>query len=918
MTQDLERRLLAIMFTDMVGFTALMQKDETLGLQKRKRHRQVFEEEHAKFNGEIIQYFGDGTLSVFSNSVHAVACAIKIQKALKTPIEVPLRIGIHTGNVVIEKDGIVGDAVNIASRIESFANVGGVLISDAIHDQIKNQVQWDFVHLGKFSLKNVDRPFEIYAIATEDLVVPDPDFLHGKGQRYAALKGDIPIPATPILGREKEVKDVIELLRKHQVVTLSGTGGMGKTRLSLEICHFLKPTFKDGIAFISMATLTDAKEVMPTLAAALDVKEAEGRELVKGVAALISERKALIVLDNLEQVISAAQEIAELISMCPNLKILCTSRTPLKIKAEQEYPLHPLPLPAKADMDSLMENPAIELFVERAERVNIDFELTDDNAEAVLEICRRMDGLPLALELAAARIRILPPEKLLQRLNRALDLLTGGSKDLPERHQTLRATIAWSHSLLNESEQQLFRRLAAFAGGFTLEAIEAVCYADADAAFLAMDELESLLDKGLVENVDGGSRFSLLQTIKDFAAERLIAVGEADATFQKHAQFFSKIAQVLSEGTMGEHQIERMRQGALEDANIHVAIDFLLEKAKGGDENAKELGLNVCGELFMYWHIRGKHKTAKEYINSFFDATKDQTPSIGKCKALFNLQVATFTLGEMDQSKAAAMENHAMAEILKDKLEMVKSSFSMSFGHLFLDFEVALQYSHEAVARCRELDNDYWLGFTLWQHGLVQMINGDLETAKESLSESLSLFQKTKDNEGKGCAQSGLAMLEFIACDYENAIESYQDALSAFEAVGDRPEEARVLSEMSWTYLAHKNTVGARKCIMDSIQAYQEVGSTRGIGLSLNGLAAIEAVEGHPKLAVEIAAAAEHFAEQEGVVVEFGANNHGKIYLDNAKKELSEMEIDNAIKTGITRTIKEIIEMTELEAVRIS
>ena len=918
MEREVNRRLVAIMFTDMVGYTALMQRDEKMAIQKRNRHREVLKRQHERCRGEIIQYFGDGTLSIFSNSVDAVECAVEIQKELKVPIEVSLRIGIHVGNVLIEKDGIIGDAVNIASRIESFANVGGVLISDAVQDQVKNQEQCDFVHLGKFKLKNVERPFEIFAVSSEGLAIPRPASLQGKGEKIASLKSDFPTPITPLLGREKELNSVIELLQKHKVVTITGTGGLGKTRLSLEICACSEPEFKDGIAFVSMATLTEATEVMPTLAAALDVKETEGRKLIDGVAALISDKKALLVLDNLEQVISAAKEIAHLAANCPNLKILCTSRTPLKIKAEQEYALHPLPLPEKIDSTPLIKYPAIELFVSRAQKVNMDFELTEENAEAVLGICRRMNGLPLALELAAARIRILSPEKLLHRLNRALDLLTTGSKDLPERHQTLRATIDWSHALLSESEQQLFRRLGVFAGGFTLEAIEEVCYENEDAALSALDELESLVDKGLVENVDGGSRFNLLQTINDFAMEQLKEKGENDQFYQKHAEYYFKIAKKLRIGTQGERQLALMKEGMLEEANILRALDYLLSKAKNGKEDAKELGLSICGELFMYWHIKGKHKTGKSYIHAFFGATENQDPSMGKCAALLTLHIATFTLGEIEAAKTSAERHYKMAAQLQNGLEMAKSSFAMGFSHLFIDLELAKRYSDEGVIRFRKLANDSWLGFSLWQNGLINLTSGDLEKAKECYSESYSLFQKVEDNEGKGCAKSGLAMLEFIAGNYEKALEKYQEALYSFKAVGDRLEEARILSEMSWTYLANKNTIAAQKYTLDSIQAYQEVGSPRGIGLSLNGLATIEAVEGRPKKAIEIAAAAQKFAEQEGVVNQFCANNHGKIYLDNAKKELSELEIENAENAGRMLSLKDVLEMAENDAILIT
>ncbi|MBK8652748.1 MAG: tetratricopeptide repeat protein [Haliscomenobacter sp.] len=911
MQKDLNRKLVAIMFTDMVGFTALMQRDERLGLEKRNRHKQVFEAQHQSFKGEIIQYFGDGTLSIFNNSIDAITCAIEIQKELRAPVEVPLRIGIHSGNVVIEDDGIIGDAVNIASRIESFANIGGVLISDAVLDQVKNQAHWSFVSLGKFSLQNVERPFEIFAVASEGLVVPDPDFLHGKGEKFAILKSFIPVPATPLLGREKEVKELIGLLDTQKIVTLTGTGGMGKTRLALEICHLIKPVYQDGIAFVSMATLTDATEVMPTLAAALDIKDAEGRGLIEGVAALVSDKKALLVLDNLEHVISAAQEIAELSSHCPNLKILCTSRTPLKIKAEQEYALLPLPLPEKSDHSSLMTYPSIQLFVDRAKRVNKDFELTEDNAIAVTEICHRMDGLPLALELAAARIRILSPEKLLDRLGRALDLLTTGSKDLPERHQTLRATIDWSHSLLNKEEQQLFRRLAAFSGGFTQEAIEACCYENENAAFSALDELESLLDKGLIVNMDAGNRFSFLQTIKDFAMEKLKAAGEEEMIFQKHADYYLEIAKTLHLGTQGDKQLARMYQGALEENNIQTALDFLLSKANEGDENAREKGLTICGELWMYWHIRGKHVSAEAFANAFLKGAKDEKPTLGKSKSLLTLGLAYWTLGKHEKCLETALMHYAIATELEDELEMAKASFNVLLGYIYLNLEKAAIYSREAIERFQKLGSEYWLSMIFFTDGLIKLMSGNLKEAGASFNESLQFQQKTGDNEVKGGSLSCLALLDAIDENYERAIELYQQSLAAYEAVGDRPEEARILSELSWTYLAIKNTTAARKYVLDSIQAYQEVGSMRGVGISMNGLAAIESVEGRPVNAIEIASAAEHFAEQEGIVNEYGLNNAGKIYLDNAKKELSPEEIERAVKSGRQLSVKEVLRMAE-------
>lgn len=914
------RRLVAIMFTDMVGFTALMQHDEALGLKKRQRHKEVFESEHRKFNGEIIQYFGDGTLSIFSNSYDAVECAIEIQKSLKEPIEVPLRIGIHTGHAIIEEDGIIGDAINIASRIESFANPGGVFISDTVYDQVRNQTQLEFISQGKFSLKNINRPFEIFAVAAEGLNVPPVNYLRGKGERIAPLKTDIPEPSGPLIGREKEMEDLLRLMNENRIVTITGTGGVGKTRIAQEICKIQSEEFKDGIAYVSMATLSDAEEVIPTLANALDIKEAHDRELIDGIAALISDKKGLIVLDNLEQVISAAKEIASLLASCPNLKILCTSRTPLKIQSEAEYSLNPLSIPETNDFEKIKGFHSVEMFVRRARQTNIDFELTEENARHIVEICQRVDGLPLAIELAAARIKILTPEKLLERLSRSLDILTTGSKDLPERHQRLRTTIGWSYSLLNEPEKRLFRRLSVFNGGFTLEAVESVCYANDEDDFLAIDELESLIDKGLVVNRKVGARFGLLQTINDFASEKLVEFGEQNDLQLRHAAYYAEVAIKLDEGVQGKDQTHRMKQGLLEEANIFAALDYLLEDAKNGNLEAREKGLDICGDLWMYWHIRGKHRTAKRYVIEFIDTSENKTVTKAYLKALFTLNLSLNLLGELELGEEYALKACAESKEFGDKLEIAKAYFMAGMAYLFLDIQKALEYSEACLVILEELNLEYWLALSFWQRGLLLFVAGQPLEAKELFAKALPLAQKINDNEVKGAALSGLAITEMIEGNFDSSIELYQQSLIAFKTVGDRPEEARVYSELAWHYINRKNTHLGRKYALESIQAHQEVGSMRGVGTSMLCFAALEGIKGNPLEAVKIASAAESFGRQEGVVVVngFGLNNQGKIFLDEAKAQLSASEIDQAEKQGSELTLGQVLEMVDNKMVAVA
>ncbi len=332
------------MFTDMVGYTALIQADERVALDKRDRYMSALESHHDAFGGTIVQRLGDGSMSMFPSALAAVLAAVEIQRALAVE-DVPIRVGVHVGEVVVDSERLTGDAVNIAARIESFAVPGGVMLSDSAYEQIKNRSDVGVIRLGRFRLKNVGRPFELYAIAAEGIVVPDPEALEGKGERFASLPSNLPEPTTPLVGRAADLASLVELAREHRVVTVTGPGGVGKTRIVVELGRLLAPEFLDGVAFIALAEVTDPAQFVPALADALDVKEAEERTLAEGVAALIGDKKALLLLDNLEQVVAAASDVAGLIESCPGLQIVTTSRTPLRIAAEREYALDPFEFP---------------------------------------------------------------------------------------------------------------------------------------------------------------------------------------------------------------------------------------------------------------------------------------------------------------------------------------------------------------------------------------------------------------------------------------------------------------------------------------------------------------------------------------------------------------------------------------------
>jgi predicted ATPase len=383
-----------------------------------------------------------------------------------------------------------------------------------------------------------------------------------------------PAPPTDLIGREAQVEGALDRLRDGaRVLTVTGVGGTGKTRFAIEIFRRLEHECAGGAAFVSLASVTSPAEVMPVISATLDIAEAHGRSALEAIATVVGDRHVLLVVDNFEQVVEAAEDVAALMARCPGLQMVVTSRRPLKIGAEVELALPPLRLPEEGDTDlsHLLDCPSVALFVQRAQKVKPGFALSRGNAESVAGICRSLDGLPLALELAAARVRVLEPKALLQRLDHALDLLTTGDRDLPLRQRTLRATISWSYSLLTPEEQRLLRRLSAFHEGWTIEALEQVCYPEDD-RWRALDELESLVEKGLVRVVGMGGRYSLLETIRAFAAEQLHAGAEVEAARDAHAAFFLEFARQVDAGIRGSTQLEAMDRGRAENANTFAAL----------------------------------------------------------------------------------------------------------------------------------------------------------------------------------------------------------------------------------------------------------------------------------------------------------------------------------------------------------
>ena len=892
--ERVDRRLVAVMFTDMVGYTALMQADEDLALERRDRYVSALERHHDAFGGTIVQRLGDGSMSMFPSSLGAVQAAVEIQRELAT-YEVEARVGVHVGEVIVEPERLTGEAVNIAARIESFAVPGGVMLSDAAYDQIKNRSDVAVVPLGRFRLKNVGRPLELYAVSADGVVVPNPGALEGKGERLSSLPSNLPSRGGLLIGRANDLSSLAGLVREHRLVTITGPGGVGKTSVAVELGRMLAPEFLDGVAFVSLTEVTEAESFLPALADALDVKEAEGRSLGDGVVALIGDSTALLLLDNLEQIVSAAPEVAGLVERCSGLRIVTTSRTPLRIAAEREYSLAPLEIDA-----------AVALFAERARTTRVSFDLAHENGPVVETLCRRLDGLPLALELAAARLRLLSPEALLERLDRALDVLTSGPRDAAERHQTLRATIDWSHSLLTEPEQRLFRRLAVFAGGCTITDVESVC---AEPGKSCLDELESLVDKALVQVDTRSERFRMLQTIEEFSRERLEAAGETREVALRHAHRYAQIAREIRDGIEGTDQVGSVERGITEEANLNAAVDTLLAAAADGDEAAAEAGMQLCGDLWLYWHIRGKNVTAREHAAAFLAADAGGAPTVGRAGALITAGLTSWMLGQYELARDEWGEVRKLAAEAGAERERCVGEFMQALALLFLDPEAGLAVAEQGIETGRASGFAWGEAIAATIDGLLHTVVGDADAARARLSQALEIQLPLGDHEGGGMSLGGLAQLALADGEAAEALDLYRRALAEFEAVGDRGEEARILSEMAWTHLQHGNVPLARQTFFESAQAHADIASVRGVGLSLIGLAAAELAEQRPENAVRIAAAAEVYAQQEGIAVLYSEETPGREYIDKAEAGLSADDAARAREAGRKLTIKEALDL---------
>jgi predicted ATPase/class 3 adenylate cyclase len=766
-----------LVFTDIEGSTRLLRElgEEAYG-EALAEHRRVVRDAFGRFGGYEVDSEGDAFFVAFASANDAIAAAAAAQQGLAATewprgLPIRMRIGIHTGEPVAAPPKYVGLDVHKAARIMAAGHGGQVLLSAATRGAVGDV---EVLPLGEHRLKDLLQPEPIY-----QLVVP------GLPSRFPALRTlgnqptNLPLQPNPLVGREREIAAVTRLLREPEVrlVTLAGPGGTGKTRLALQGGAELLSDFTSGVFFVALASIRDPALVIAAIAQALAVREVPGEQLPETLAAYLEQKQMLLVLDNFEQVIGAAVDVAALLERCGAIKVLVTSRERLRLRAERVYDVPALMVPDRAaDVEGVLANEAGALFVARATAATASFALHRENAAVVAAICERLEGLPLAIELAAARMVSLTPQALLRRLEQRLSVLTSGPRDADSRQRTLRQTIDWSYELLTEEECSLFAELGIFSGGGRLEAVEAIC---AQGSADSSDLLESLVAKSLIvrsADVDGEPRFWMLDTLREYALERL---SERREPFERaHARYYGSKVEAAREKLESWDLPRAAELLEVDEANFRSAYDYLIATRDA------DAALRLANSLLLYWYIRGRPSEAIAQLRvALAQGPRDRRQRV---RALNNIALAlAMGRAESGDIATAAADAEKAAYEIADECEIAFARSNRALAEAFGDAHVALELLEDASARAERAEAPWVASMAFLNLGWVQLLLGDRESARETLAKVRHVCATRRINPPMyAMAAENLGMLALEEHRYGDAIEHFEQSIVFSREIG--------------------------------------------------------------------------------------------------------------------------------------
>jgi predicted ATPase/class 3 adenylate cyclase len=847
----LARGTYTFLFTDIEGSTSL---EDRIGRERygalRERHRAILREVWSAHDGRELGTEGDSFFVAFVVASDAVGAAVAAQRALAAepwPDDAPIRVrmGLHSGGVELSGESSVGLSINRAARIAAVTHGGQILASSLIRDQLVDHPVpgVGLRDLGEHRLKDLGTPVRILQVIADGLTVDFPTL-----RSLDARPNNLPTQLTTFIGRDSELEEAAGLLATTRLLTLTGPGGTGKTRLSLQLAARASDDFPDGVFFVPLEPIRDPMLVAPRIANALGVAEGTTRPIGDSLADWLRDKRLLFVLDNFEQVISAAPIVADLLRTAPDIKAIVTSRAALHVSGEQEYPVPGLPAPPDPSQQSgfdrlnlggetkpidpvaLGQYAAVRLFIERAVSVRPGFTVTNQNAPAVAAISARLHGMPLAIELAAARIKLLSPEAILVRLDHQLDVLAAGARDLPPRQQTLRGAIAWSYDLLDDGGKRLLDRLSVFASGCDLWSAEAICGPASEIGGDILDGLTALVDQSLLkvdETTDGEPRFRLLDTIRAYAAERLEADGEVGLIRASHRIWYVALVEQAAGELSSKDQRRWLDRLELEHDDIRAVLDRAVVVPD------PPVAIGVAFSMWRFWQKHGHLAEARRRLEAMAAAPWSHDEPRLRAKLVEALGGTCWWQGDLAEMAPHYQEALSIWQSLDDEAELANAYYNASFT-----------YAVPTTADGVDTDPE--------RNGLRY-----LEQARDT-------YHRIGDLRGEANVLWGIGNYHYFRNHPDNGVEEFRQTISMFQEVGDLTMEAWGLHMLGTALLRNGDVAEARGHIEHAIQRFYAAGDASGLTLTLDDLSAVAVAEGDLPRAARLRGAARNLTIETG------------------------------------------------------